>query len=257
MRGRAALPVLVMARSRPCGSCCGGGGGALYLRFPEGTVAVTSSAIPPMPNGIVVSERNFALLDHQGVATLSRGALHFGSAVVAWDDSDSYDLVIRRPRRTWEGLPMVVQGEDGLLAETTESLASALVNGDAERSRRAADRILGRGRGLTPEGDDVVTGAVATARALGIPRSVTDATLPDDIGSRTSSLSATLLRLALEDRVVEPLLRLLSEDGRSPESAARTLTRVGSSTGTSYLRAVVAVTSAHRKMLRSGGPNHR
>jgi hypothetical protein len=121
-----------------------------------------------------------------------------------------------------------------------------LVHGEVERVRQAALRILGRGSGLTPEGDDVVTGAVAAARALALPRGAIEAALPNDLDSRTTSLSATLLRLAVQGRVVEPLLRLLSEDGVGVDFAARGLARVGSSTGMSYLRAVAAVITAHR-----------
>ena len=49
------------------------------------------------------------------------------------------------------------------------ALFAALATGDAVAQERAARALLGRGPGLTPEGDDLVAGAAVAAAAAGEP----------------------------------------------------------------------------------------
>jgi hypothetical protein len=87
----------------------------------------------------------------------------------------------------------------------------------------AFDDLLGRGGGLTPEGDDVLAGALAVRAAAGAPMA-----LPPDLRERTTALSATLLELAAAGAAVRPLHALLDARWRG---ALRELQRLGASSG--------------------------
>ena len=99
----------------------------------------------------------------------------------------------------------------------------------------AAVALLGRGPGLTPEGDDLLAGVCVTAAAAGDPLA-----LPPRVRALTTPLSATLLELAAQGAVAEPVHAVLTAD-RWRAALAR-LTRLGHSTGRAY--AVNAAASA-------------
>jgi Protein of unknown function (DUF2877) len=120
---------------------------------------------------------------------------------------------------------------------------------------RAAARLLGRGPGLTPEGDDVLAGAVVGLRALGRaagadPGAVDGlvaALVPRDLADRTGALSATLLRLAALGAAPEPVHRLLGAGDR--ERALADLCQLGASTGGAI---AAGIGLAARYLVRSG-----
>jgi hypothetical protein len=91
-------------------------------------------------------------------------------------------------------------------------------------------RLIGRGPGLTPEGDDAVAG-LAGVMASRNPAWV-DALLGADLRRRTTALSATLLELAARGMGPEPLQALLA--GRA--SALDRLLRMGHTSGRAYAR---------------------
>lgn len=99
----------------------------------------------------------------------------------------------------------------------------------------AVVRLVGRGDGLTPLGDDVLCGWLATHRAAG-------ATTPDvddavrRTAHRTTLLSATLLDCALYGEVLPEHAAWLRALG-TPEEPARAadLIRVGASSGAGLL----------------------
>jgi hypothetical protein len=86
--------------------------------------------------------------------------------------------------------------------------------------------LLGRGAGLTPEGDDMLAGAFAVRAAAGAP-----VALPDDLRERTTALSATLLELAAVGAAARPLHALLDVRNERWGGALRALERLGSSSG--------------------------
>jgi Protein of unknown function (DUF2877) len=100
---------------------------------------------------------------------------------------------------------------------------------------RDPERLLGRGPGLTPEGDDYLAAIVAVA---GWPRDW----LPPDLRRRTTALSATLLELATEGQVVEPLQALTGPRWRG---ALHRLLAFGHSTGRAYAVGAAAAISLH------------
>jgi hypothetical protein len=117
------------------------------------------------------------------------------------------------------------------------ALLTAIQDGDPAA---AADGLLGRGPGLTPEGDDLLAGAAAAVHAFAGWNA--EAFAPPDAPARTTALSATLLRLATKGAVVEPAGALLDLDA-DPLPALARLERLGHSTGACYAAAIGAAAS--------------
>lgn len=103
---------------------------------------------------------------------------------------------------------------------------------------RLVGRLLGRGGGLTPLGDDVLSGWLVAHRAAGVPTPEVDgavrALLP-----RTTLLSATLLDCALHGEALPEAVAYLAAVG-TPEQPVRAaaLRAVGHSSGSGLLRGI-------------------
>jgi Protein of unknown function (DUF2877) len=121
-----------------------------------------------------------------------------------------------------------------------DPFAAALAARDAAGARAEAERLIGLGPGLTPEGDDLLAGALAVAAVLHAPLA---GVLPPDLRERTTRLSATLLELAARGAVMEPVHGLLKPGWRG---ALRRLYQVGHSTGRAYAAGAGAALSAVR-----------
>jgi hypothetical protein len=129
---------------------------------------------------------------------------------------------------------------------------------DPEPAAAAVRALLGRGPGLTPEGDDLLAAVAGTLAVLGpaiVPPSPAEAGDPPDppwdpllaalrpLSGRTTALSATLLGLALDRRLPEPAARLLdlSPTGERAWPAALTrLERLGHGSGRAYAAGIAA-----------------
>ncbi len=105
-------------------------------------------------------------------------------------------------------------------------LFAALATGDVAARRRAALALLGRGPGLTPEGDDLLAGACLAAAAAGDPIA-----LPPGLRTLTTPLSATLLELAAAGAGPKPVHALLDLTGERWRAAVRELEGLGASSG--------------------------
>ena len=106
------------------------------------------------------------------------------------------------------------------------ALLSALATDGAAARRRAALALLGRGPGLTPEGDDLLAGACVTAAAAGDPLA-----LPPGLRTLTTPLSATLLELAAAGAGAAPVHALLELTSERWPAALRELEGLGASSG--------------------------
>jgi hypothetical protein len=96
-------------------------------------------------------------------------------------------------------------------------------------------QLLGRGTGLTPLGDDVLCGWIATHRAFGVPTPEADQAVRASL-HRTTLLSATLLDCALHGECLPELGRFLRAVGTPDESdRAAELRAVGGTSGTGLL----------------------
>jgi hypothetical protein len=170
----------------------GRGRGALHLDLDGFVVTLTGPGVPRMPNGIAVDRVR-------------------APARVGWE---------ARCPPLWDprvaalpGGAAAVRALSRWLGERTAAPGLTLA--------QAPDRLLGRGRGLTPEGDDILAGAAVGLRALGpaagLDRAAVDALVgplcPADVRERTNALSATLLRLAVAGAAPEPVGRLLAPAG--------------------------------------------
>jgi Protein of unknown function (DUF2877) len=136
-------------------------------------------------------------------------------------------------------------GVDALLPDDApDRLAAGLASGDAVG---AVSVLLGRGTGLTPAGDDLVAGALATLRALGSPAA-------DELGAAvralapaaTTRLSAALLEAADVGGLVPEaagVLRALAGGG-DVETAAGRLVDLGHTSGW-HLAAGLLVGATH------------
>jgi Protein of unknown function (DUF2877) len=139
-----------------------------------------------------------------------------------------------------------------------ELLLRAVLERDSELAAGAAGVLVGRGPGLTPEGDDLLAAVAATLATLGPAAGVPGACLagllaalvperttregpgPGGAGApagRTTALAATLLELAARGQVVEPagwLLDLSPAGERAWPGALRRLERLGHGSGRAY-----------------------
>jgi hypothetical protein len=199
---------------------------AAYLDLDGFVVVLTARGRPVLPNGVVVDA-----LPAPG----TRVEVRIDGAEV-WDPTLH---IAATPDRPSDGGPIPLLGR--AVAERDPVLAAA-----------AGRQLIGRGPGLTPEGDDAVAATAAVVAAGPWPEAERQpwlrALLSDDLRARTTSLSATLLELAAARQVAEPLQALLA--GR-PGARAR-LQRLGHSTGRAYAAAALAATSTGvRKYVRS------
>ncbi|HYJ72348.1 MAG TPA: DUF2877 domain-containing protein, partial [Actinomycetota bacterium] len=130
---------------------------------------------------------------------------------------------------------------------------------DPVPARAAARALLGRGPGLTPEGDDLVAAVAGTLAVVG-PVTGVDGTVRDALlaalvpgPGRTTALSATLLALASERRLAEPAGRLLDlgpgGEAAWPGALSR-LGRLGHGSGRAYAAGIAATAS----LLAAGAP---
>ena len=110
------------------------------------------------------------------------------------------------------------------------------VSDEAVREIRSAwCRLLGRGEGLTPYGDDVVCGALVALRAAGHPAAgdLAAAIAASDLEARTTAPSAALLRAACHGYCVDELAAYLADlaAGRDSADSQSRLLAVGATSG--------------------------
>jgi Protein of unknown function (DUF2877) len=261
-------------------------------------MAVTAREVPLLPNGVGLGAGGGALrrvgLRPGAAARCAPGRAELGSLTVIWDPAapPAWDPTVpvtgvpgraavaavgRRGEAVLAALGVRAAPEPGglvaALAEvglTTaaepdgaagiELLLRAVLERDQDVAAGAAAGLLGRGPGLTPEGDDLLAAVAATLVTLGPAAGVDGGALggllsallggaadedpgaarrraPGRLAGRTTALAATLLELAARGQVVEPAGRLLdlSPAGeRDWRGALRRLERLGHGSGRAY-----------------------
>jgi hypothetical protein len=289
---RVATPVLDHLAGGAGGTVLGVGATAAWVDLGGFVLAVTARAVPLLPNAVALTAGAGALgrATPGAAAGCSPGRVDLGGVAVTWDPADppGWDPTVPAPK---EGPVAVgvgrrgaavlaalgvraVRDPGGLVAELAgvglatatevggaaglELLLRAVLERDLELAGEAAQRLLGRGPGLTPEGDDLLAAVVATLRTLGPAAGVADASLagllaalvPDraagggqrpggavGMAGKTTALAATLLELAARGQVAEPAGRLL-DLGPGGElawpGALRRLERLGHGSGRAY-----------------------
>jgi hypothetical protein len=234
---------------------------AAYLDLGGFVVALTAPGVPLMPNGVAV--RRTAVGD--GSVRAAPGRIALAGDEVTWDADapplwepalarfgpDAAEALRARGAAIAAALGPWELGAGDRGREGLDTLGRALRGRDPAAAARAADRLLGLGGGLTPEGDDVLTATAAVVAACGEAFGFDGhrwlaVLVPPDAAERTTALSATLLALGRQGRIVEPVHRLL--DLRGGEAAWRealaTLVATGASTGRAYVSAVASALEA-------------
>jgi hypothetical protein len=134
----------------------------------------------------------------------------------------------------WDPTLRVVAAD--LVADGPDDLVEAVESRDPSLAAAVGARLIGRGGGLTPEGDDLLAGAAAVVASAPWPEALKEAWLGalvgEDLRRRTTALSATLLELAIRGMGPEPLQALLAGD----RSAYDRLVALGHSTGRAIAR---------------------
>jgi hypothetical protein len=145
------------------------------------------------------------------------------------------DEVVVRGDEVWDPTLRLVDPPE-IVPPEPDDLAAAVESRDPSLAAAAGARLIGRGGGLTPEGDDLVCGVAALVAVGGWDEAVREAWLAALIGGdlrrRTTALSATLLELAARGMGPEPLQAWLAGD----RSALARLEAIGHSTGRAIAR---------------------
>lgn len=227
---------------------------ALYAVAGAEVVAVVCRDASRLPVAAVLAEpssaRPFAAVRPGQPATLGGGELRAGRLRV-------------RMVRTWPATPRLPGTTPAGLARGLAALAAGLQRSEqrpglpaAELPRppwpAAADRLLGRGPGLTPSGDDLIAGVLVgltlLPRALGRPAPGGLAELVRLVHAeaprRTTALSTALLRAAARGQpsaeVTHLLGALTAPDTVGVQPAAAGLLGVGATSGADLAHGVLA-----------------
>ena len=192
-------------------------GGSTRIDLDGFVVLVTPPGTPWLPNAIALGPGPTVVWD----PVVER--VEPGPALAARGTAILRALGVARPA-----------GVAGALAEgatrppqaAVAALLAALRSGDVAARRRAALALLGRGPGLTPEGDDLLAGVCIAAAVAGDPLA-----LPPGARALTTPLSATLLELAAAGAGPKPVHALLDLTSERWGAALRELEGLGASSG--------------------------
>ena len=142
--------------------------------------------------------------------------------------------------------------------ETVQRLTLAVRVADRAEILAASRSLVGRGPGLTPAGDDVLAGLLATLRVLGPALDEPAAAHADAVAdalaravvdyavTHTPALSAQLLSFANRSAVARPVagvLRAIAGDGNLAR-ACLALSRLGHTSGRDLLRGIAVAVDA-------------
>jgi hypothetical protein len=138
----------------------------------------------------------------------------------------------------WDPTIRVIAAD--LVVDGPEDLVEAVETRDPSLAAAVGARLIGRGGGLTPEGDDLLAGTAAVVASSPWPGALRaawlEALVGPDLRSRTTALSATLLELAVAGMGPEPLQALVAGDA----TAYDRLVALGHSTGRAIARGAAA-----------------
>lgn len=221
------------------GTIAGQTSSAMWLNIGGDILVVTAAGTAHLPNGVSTPGFSNIPSDASGGCVAGEGRLRLGGTVL--------DIV-----RWWNPHPSLQPTTHAALAEGCRQARSTLewntekiqLDFDGAKSfRRSASNLLGRGQGLTPEGDDVLVGVLAALSLIGPaiadPRAkrMLDALAPIirvEAPFRTTALSASLLRHAAAGEVAAPVATFLGAlTGRGDMAAAAAeIQSMGASSGT-------------------------
>ncbi|HWF24982.1 MAG TPA: DUF2877 domain-containing protein [Solirubrobacteraceae bacterium] len=252
-----------VVRAAGTGIVRGAGRAAAYVDFDGFVVALTAPGVALMPNGIAVGIHPDELEWARRGARVSAAPGRLGDVgwdaecPPVWEARLCLGLCARgadvRARGAAilaacgvepEADPVALAGSVGARGVGDDPKAMALLLGsvggrDPVRAAAAGELLVGRGPGLTPEGDDLVAATAGVVSALGSwseseRRAWREAVLGCGLRSCTTSLSATLIELAAAGDVIEPVHGLFGGGEGTWRAALRRLLGIGGSTGAAY-----------------------
>jgi len=227
---------------------------AVWLSTGGDVIVVSTSDGVRLPNGVALgvdsAKRPFAGLGSGDPAGVGGGVITLPGLVV-------------RAVRWWNPRPALPCSDAASIRSRIAAvrlrlgpiddrgLGPALANGDTAGITEVAVSLLGLGHGLTPQGDDLVAGAFASHRLIGIAVGSRDAGGTVDgvaagvlavAADRTTALSAALLRHACRGEVADPVGRFIRAlAGRGDlDAATEALLAVGHSSGAALAAGILA-----------------
>lgn len=200
---------------------------AIYVAVGGRAVGLLAQTGLAVPNGLRSTIREFG--PHQGLSSYSEsGVLHIDGRPLSVRRTVGVHVPPVRQARS----PGNTASSATFAATPPAAVAEFVVSGAPHGiDVDAVARLVGRGEGLTPLGDDVVCGWLAVHRAAGAPTPDVDEAVRAH-AHRTTLLSATLLDCALHGEGLPELGTWLHALGTPAEArAAAALLAVGGSSG--------------------------
>jgi hypothetical protein len=246
---------------------------AINLVAPDGSlVTIADERVGGLPSGILVRPAGSDTLDLRAVGvragmsgTLTAASCVVGQTalVVRFADAQRWSPRIA-PMDPGPWLSRGTRARDlaratcvpgGLASIPTarpvlEALAAAIEARDPARTTAAARRLIGLGPGLTPSGDDALTGVAASLHAVGHPCRGALADALDDLDSMTTTVAAAMLRHAARGDVAERTHHLLAallaptEAPGALDDAIRETVAWGATSGSDLLSGVLLALDA-------------
>lgn len=216
---------------------------ALYLDVGGWCVGVVSRAAAQLPCALRAATDSLSdfVSSRRISAYVEGGTLHVGSRPLSIGRiEETYVPRLGRERvlGTRASSVTVQATPPATVAEIAAYLSHGRIDADA------AERLIGRGDGLTPLGDDLLAGWLALHRAAGIATPAVDDVVCTH-AHRTTLLSATLLDCAARGEVLPEYAAWVRALGGADEAAAASaLSAVGASSGAGLLHGAHLALSA-------------
>jgi hypothetical protein len=185
--------------------------------------------VEPGPFSLALGGIRWLALNASAVVDVDHSArkLNLGELVVDYSAARCW-----QPLPDWQALrrmrpePGAAHGLPTGIALSLDSLLGAICARDIPEARAAARRLAGRGIGLTPTGDDVLTGVLYGLWVWGPDRELLQA-IAESAAPYTTTLSGAFLRAAAAGEASYPWHRLARGDG----NAAGAIVATGHSSG--------------------------
>ncbi len=232
---------------------------AVYLDVEGSCTCLLSARATQVPCGIRTTLDELPAAEPGDLASVEHGAVTLGGLQVRVAGIVDSTVPVLDPSTTTRWSATLTSLADGPTARVRDLLPAAPIDALFRSDPSAVPALLGLGPGLTPLGDDVLGGWLATALAtrhpgLGPVRSAVALSARE----RTTTLSATLLACASRGEVVPELRNLLvalvaeGADVAGVERAVAALAAVGDTSGAGALLGVVtALASAEAALVRA------
>ncbi len=231
---------------------------AITVNPNPGPFRIVASALPMWKPGTRVhSQFQSDEAVRENLLPPARGAIVGSGAEVRWDAAALWDprpnrraLSADERRSAMEQLAGFINGLNlpevhgfwDSLGEAWDSFTQALRQQDLDTIQATLNRLIGRGPGLTPTGDDFAQAMLVTLRTGNDSDRAAFRTLAAAITAllpNTTQLSQSFLEEALRGWAFGPLKTLLESLPDIPKDAIEQLLQIGASSGVAYAMGVL------------------